>query len=190
MPPYANASDVKPPLLFALMAGAEALFGPCLLAAKALAMAPVGDSVRFVPVRGRRFMGELSGVAAALFYIVASLVLSGAVSPAELIMAPFTAFGMLAGFAAIVQGRPRLWVLAGAGALLGAAACVKQTAIFEALSLVAAWFCRVPRETVFRRLPRSLPGPSLSRRGLHCFSLPRVISTRCLTTSWCPPWAG
>ena len=135
MPPYANALDVKPPLLFALMAGAEALFGPSLLAAKALTMAAVSATACALYLFGRRFMGELSGVAAALFYIMASLVLSGTVSPAELIMAPFTAFGMLAGFAALAPGRPRLWLLAGAGVLFGAAACVKQTAIFEALPL-------------------------------------------------------
>jgi 4-amino-4-deoxy-L-arabinose transferase-like glycosyltransferase len=144
MPPYANAFDVKPPLLFALIAGAEALFGPCLLAAKALAMAAVSATACALYLFGRRFIGELSGVAAALFYIVASLVLSGALSPAELIMAPFTAFGMLAGFAAIAQRRPRLWLLAGAGVLLGAAACVKQTAIFEALPLAVVLVLRRP----------------------------------------------
>ena len=158
MPPYANAFDVKPPLLFALIAGAEALFGPCLLAAKALTMAAVSATACALYLFGRRFIGELSGVAAALFYIVASLVLSGALSPAELIMAPFTAFGMLAGFAAIAQRKPRLWLLAGAGVLFGAAACVKQTAIFEALPLaVVLVLRRPPRTALSRRWPRLLP---------------------------------
>ncbi|MGB8869080.1 MAG: hypothetical protein WCC96_07540, partial [Rhodomicrobium sp.] len=39
VPPYAGSFDVKPPLLFLLMAGSEALFGPTLLAAKALTTA-------------------------------------------------------------------------------------------------------------------------------------------------------
>jgi len=137
MPPYANAFDVKPPLLFALLAVAEALFGPTLLAAKALIIATVSATACALYLFGRRFLGELSGVAAALFYIVASLTLGGTFSPAELIMAPFTAFGMLAGFAAITRLRPPMLLVALAGVLLGAAACVKQTVIFEALPLAA-----------------------------------------------------
>jgi len=144
MPPYANAFDVKPPLLFALMAAAETLFGPSLLAAKTLTMAAVSATACALYLFGRRFTGELSGVAAALFYIAASLTLSGTFSPAELIMAPFVAFGMLAGFAAIAPERPRLWLAAGAGVLFGAAACVKQTAIFEALPLTAFLVFRRP----------------------------------------------
>ena len=144
MPPYANAFDVKPPLLFALLALAEAIFGPTLLAAKALIMATVSATACALYLFGRRFLGELSGVAAALFYIVASLTLGGTFSPAELIMAPFTAFAMLAGFAAIARVRPPLLLVAGAGALLGAAACIKQTVIFEALPLAAFLVFRRP----------------------------------------------
>jgi hypothetical protein len=51
---------------------------------------------------------------------------------------------MLAGFPAIAQGRPRLWVLAGAGVLFGATTCVKQTAIFEALPLAVVVVLRRP----------------------------------------------
>ena len=144
LPPYANAFDVKPPLLFALLAGAEALFGPTLFAAKALIMATVSVTACALYLFGRRFLGELSGVAAALFYIAASLTLGGTFSPAELIMAPFTAFAMLAGFAAIGQERPSLLLVAAAGGFLGAAACVKQTVIFEALPLAAFLVFRRP----------------------------------------------
>jgi len=45
MPPYAHSFDVKPPLLFALMAAAEAVFGPSLIAAKALTMAAVSAAM-------------------------------------------------------------------------------------------------------------------------------------------------
>jgi 4-amino-4-deoxy-L-arabinose transferase-like glycosyltransferase len=152
MPPYANAFDVKPPLLFALLAGAEALFGPTLLAAKALIMATVSATACALYLFGRRFLGEISGVAAALFYIAASLTLGGTFSPAELIMAPFTVFGMLAGFAAIARDRPALLLVAGAGVLLGAAACVKQTVIFEALPLAAFLVLQRPRGDGLRAL--------------------------------------
>ena len=146
MPPYAHSFDVKPPLLFALMAAAEAVFGPSLIAAKALTIAAVSATACALYLFGRRFVSELSGIAAAFFYIVASLTLAGTVSPAELIRAPFIAFGMLAGFAAIARPRPSLWLAAGAGVLFGAAAMVKQTAIFEAATLVAFLLFSHPRK--------------------------------------------
>ncbi len=141
-PPYAGAFDVKPPLLFALMAGGEALFGPALYAAKALAMAAVAATACGLYLFGRRFMGQLSGLAAALFYIAASVTLGGTFSPAELLMAPFTAFGMLLGLGAALSGGRRLRLFFAAGLLLGAAACVKQTALFDALALVV-YLCAV-----------------------------------------------
>lgn len=140
MTPYANSFDVKPPLLFALTAAAEFVFGANLFAAKALAMASVSATAFALYVFGRRFLGERAGVTAALFYIASSLTLGGTFSPAELIMAPFTAFGMLLGCLAAQTQRPRPWLLLAAGLCLGAAACVKQTALFEALPLAAFLF--------------------------------------------------
>ena len=151
MPPYAYAFDVKPPLLFALMAGAEAVFGPSLLAAKALAMASVAATACALYLFGQRFMSGFAGVSAALFYIASSLTLGGTFSPAELMMAPFTAFGMLLGFlAACAPGRPAKGQLLAAGLCLGAAACVKQTAVFEALPLAAFLFLQRPLRDTFR----------------------------------------
>jgi hypothetical protein len=167
-PPYANALDVKPPLLFALLAGAEALFGPSLLAAKVLTMAAVSATACALYLFGRRFIGDLSGVAAALFYIVASLTLSGTFSPAELILGPFTAFAMLTGFTAIASPRPRWWLAAGAGVLFGAAACVKQTAIFEALPLAAFLICRRPAKDGFEALAFFAAG---------CFVVPAAFAS-------------
>ena len=145
MTPYAYSFDVKPPLLFALTAGAEFVFGANLFAAKALAMVSVSATACALYVFGRRFLGVSAGVTAALLYIVSSLTLGGTFSPAELTMAPFTAFGMLLGcLAALTQIRPRLWLLLAAGLCLGAAACVKQTALFEALALAAFLFVGRP----------------------------------------------
>jgi 4-amino-4-deoxy-L-arabinose transferase-like glycosyltransferase len=141
MPPYAYSFDVKPPLLFALMAAAEAMFGPSLLAAKALAMASVAATAFALYLFGRRFLSEGAGVTAALLYILSSLSPGGAFSPAELVMAPFMAFGMLLGFSAVLaRRRPPIWPLLAAGFCLGAAASVKQTAIFEAAPLAAFLF--------------------------------------------------
>ena len=142
MTPYAYSFDVKPPLLFALTAGAEFVFGANLFAAKALAMASVSATACALYLFGRQFLGGLAGATAALLYIVSSLTLGGTFSPAELTMAPFTAFGMLLGcWAALIQrGGPRPWLLLSAGLCLGAAASVKQTALFEALPLAAYFF--------------------------------------------------
>ncbi len=139
LPPYVGSFDVKPPLLFLLMAMAEAIFGPTLFAAKALTTAAVAITSCGFYWFGRRFLGELAGAAAALLYIFSALNLGGTFSPAELIMAPFTTFGMLAGVAAFSgAARIRLFALLGAGFLFGAAACVKQTACFEAAAFALA----------------------------------------------------
>ena len=141
MTPYAYSFDVKPPLLFALTAAVEFVLGANLFAAKALAMASVSATAWALYLLGRRFLGEPAGVTAALLYIVSSLTLGGMFSPAELTMAPFTAFGMLLGcLAASTQRRPRLWLSFAAGFCLGAAASVKQTALFETLALAAFLF--------------------------------------------------
>ncbi|MFY9639747.1 MAG: glycosyltransferase family 39 protein [Rhodomicrobium sp.] len=136
VPPYAGSFDVKPPLLFLLMAGSEALFGPTLLAAKALTTAAAAIAACGLYLFGRHFIGALAGVTAAIFYILSTLTLGGTFSPAELLMAPFTAFGMLAGLAALLDcRRARFRTLFASGFLFGAAACIKQTAIFTAAPL-------------------------------------------------------
>ncbi|MGA7323862.1 MAG: glycosyltransferase family 39 protein [Rhodomicrobium sp.] len=149
LPPYAGSFDVKPPLLFLLMAGAEALFGPALWAAKALAIAAAAFTACGLYLFGRRFIGELAGAAASLLYLISVLNLGGTFSPAELIMAPFTTFGMLIGAAALLdQARSNVPAFLASGLLYGAAACVKQTALFEAapwaLALVTGNRARPP----------------------------------------------
>ncbi len=172
MPPYAYAFDVKPPLLFALMVGSEAVFGPCLLAAKALAMASVAAIACALYLFGRRFIGEFAGVSAALFYIASSLTPGGAFSPAELMMAPFTAFGMVLGFpAARAPRRPATGRLLAAGFCLGAAACVKQTAVFEALPLAAFLFLGRPLRDSFKALAAFAAGFLIVPAGFALFFL-------------------
>ncbi len=172
MPPYAYSFDVKPPLLFALMTGAEAMFGPGLLAAKALAMASVAAAACALYLFGRRFIGEFTGVSAALFYIASSITLGGAFSPAELMMAPFTAFGMLLGFPAACASRsPTMGRLLAAGLCLGAAACVKQTAVFEALPLGAFLFLGRPLMDSFKAVAAFAAGFLIVPAGFALFFL-------------------
>jgi len=139
VPLYVGSFDVKPPLLFLLMAMAEALVGPTLFAAKALTTAAVAITSCGLYWFGRRFAGELAGAAAAILYIFSALNLGGTFSPAELIMAPFTTFAMLAGVVALSScGRARFFSLLTSGLLFGAAACIKQTAIFEGAAFALA----------------------------------------------------
>ena len=195
--PYAGAFDVKPPGLFALMALAEAIFGPAAIASKALCIAASGAAafgtyliarrlvqpeasshpfaeasqanlprisctrfnellVRLIrgksckrqPQTGQDFprgvlAGEIAGLAAALLYTASSLALSRTNTNAELLMAPFAVFGMLAALRAILDGgRARIGLLLAAGLWFGAAASIKQTAAFEAmpaLAMVLLW---------------------------------------------------
>jgi 4-amino-4-deoxy-L-arabinose transferase-like glycosyltransferase len=165
MPPYAY---FKPPLLFALMAAAEAAFGPSLLAAKALAMASVSATAYALFLFGGRFLSERAGVTAALLYILSSLSLGGAFSPAELILAPFAAFGMLLGSsAALGRRRPSIWPLLAAGFCLGAAASVKQIAIFEAAPLATILFFGRPPTGGRRERCSAAAAPPLSARASH-----------------------
>lgn len=139
VPPYAGTFDVKPPLLFLLMAASETVFGPTLWAAKVLTTAAVAIAAYGLFLFGRKFLGTLTGAAAAFFYILSTVTLGGTFSPAELIMAPFNTFGMLAGAVALLdRRRPPILLLLGSGLLFGAAACIKQTAVFTAAPLALA----------------------------------------------------
>jgi len=165
LPPYVGAFDVKPPLLFLLMTASEALFGPVLLAAKALATTAAALAACGLYLFGRRFMGEIAGVSAAVLYIVSTLSLGGTFSPAELIMAPFTVFGMLSGALALFgPAQVRIGCLLLSGLLFGAAVCVKQTALFEAAALaLALMLSRPAAERVKKSAPPLLSWPGLSR---------------------------
>ncbi len=146
--PYAATFDVKPPGLFALMAASESLFGASALASKALGMAATGATAFALYLFGRRISGEISGAVSALLYIASSLALSRSNVTAELLMAPFTATGMLIAFPAAFRRCPvRLPVLFFAGACFGATASIKQTAVFESfpLFLILIAKCSSPR---------------------------------------------
>ena len=146
LPPYAGAFDIKPPLLFLLMAGAEALFGPTLMASKALINAASVLTACGLYLFGRRYLGAPAGIAAAILYTFASVTLGSTFATAETLMAPFTTFAMVAGFAALLERRrlPLVALLA-AGLLSGAAACVKQTGIFTAAPLFLGLLLFQPR---------------------------------------------
>jgi 4-amino-4-deoxy-L-arabinose transferase-like glycosyltransferase len=141
--PYAGAFDVKPPGLFALMALAESIFGPTLIASKALCIAASGAAAFGAYLIARRLAGEIAGLAAALLYTASSLALSRSNTNAELLMAPFAVSGILAALPAILDDRCASYrPLLVAGLWFGAAASIKQTAVFEAIPLLAVALLR------------------------------------------------
>jgi 4-amino-4-deoxy-L-arabinose transferase-like glycosyltransferase len=146
LPPYAGSFDVKPPLLFLLMAGAQALFGPTLVASKILVNATAVLTACGLYLFGLRYLGAIAGAAAAILYTFASMTLGSTFTTAETIMAPFTTFAMLAGLAALLERR-RLPVAAllASGLLTGAAACVKQTGVFTAAPVLLGLLLYQPR---------------------------------------------
>jgi hypothetical protein len=71
-------------------------------------------------------------------------------APPELLASAFVALGVMVGWGAMADARPRLGAAALAGLLMGAALSVKQPAVFEAAALglavlvAAPWRARVP----------------------------------------------
>jgi hypothetical protein len=137
--PYVGSFDVKPPGLFAAMAAAEAIFGAKIWAAKAVEIAAVTATSFGLWLIGRRFLGAAAGLVAAVLYIVSSLTLGGTGTPAPLLAAPFTTFGMAITLPSLVDRvGGRLSPLFAAGLLFGIAVTINHSPIFEAGALVLA----------------------------------------------------
>jgi len=129
--PYVGVFDVKPPGLFALLAAAEAIFGPTLAALRAVSISSDAVTATALFFLARRFGDTRVGVFAAILYPVLSLIAIGYDA-----YCPLAALTTLAFLAALSPLSPvRRAVLAGLA--IGAAGAVKQTAGFEALALLA-----------------------------------------------------
>jgi hypothetical protein len=131
LPPYLTVYDVKPPGFFALLAVAEAAFGPTLDALRALAVVCDAATAVALLMLGRRFGAPAVGIAAALVYPPLSELVTA--NDAYCPLAALTSFA----FVAALSRRPLVARTLVAGLLIGAAGAVKQTAGFEALALVA-----------------------------------------------------
>ena len=129
--PYAGVFDVKPPGLFALVAAAEAVFGPTLEALRAVAIVSDAVAATTLFLLARRFGDARIGVFAAILYPVLSLIAIG--YDAYCPLAALTALAFLAALSPLSLLRRA----ALAGLAIGAAGAVKQTAGFEALALLA-----------------------------------------------------
>lgn len=129
--PYRDAFDVKAPGVFALTALAQSFFGPGLLALKAVAIASDALTGANLWRIGRRLNAPGAGLFAALLFPALSVFVINNTAYSAL-----AALTTLAFAAALSPGSPMR--RAGlAGLAIGAACCVKQTAAFEALALLA-----------------------------------------------------
>ncbi len=129
--PYAGVFDVKPPGLFALVAAAEAVFGPSLEALRAVSISSDAVTATTLFLLARRFGNPSVGVFAAILYPVLSLIAIGYDGCCPL--AALTALAFLAALSPLSLVRRA----ALAGLAIGAAGTIKQTAGFEALALFA-----------------------------------------------------
>ncbi len=134
--PYVNSFDVKPPLLFAIYALTQSLFGASPVVLKGLEVFAVAAGAmtlyRLVLAHGTR----PAALWAALLYPIYSLSLSGVNAPNTLIQLPFIilAFDCMLTVSSD-RSRTGLKSVFIAGVLIGAATMIKQTAIFEAAAL-------------------------------------------------------
>jgi hypothetical protein len=125
-PPYLAVFDVKPPGYFALLALAQALFGPSIETLHGLSLACNVVTACSLYAIGRRLDAEAAGFAAALtFAVLAAFLLANDAYP------PLVALTTLAFLAALSPGGA-----AWSGLACGAAMMVKQTAVMEAAALL------------------------------------------------------
>lgn len=141
--PYRDQFDVKPPGLFLAVALAVRLFGPSLLAIKLLAIAGVALTALGLHLIARRSISSAVALWAPVVFVVTSLFERGVDAPTLWVQAPFIVFAVL--LASPAGARPAgLRAVAVAGALIGAAGMVKQTALFEGLFVLGLALWRRP----------------------------------------------
>lgn len=127
--PYTTFFDIKPLGSTTLVAGAMLLFGERVVAARALALACVVATALLLRLVARELGGgRVAGFLAAVLYVAFSARLGGLAAHTEVLLAPFTAAGVLL---LLREGRraaaapPRAPRLLAAGLLLGAAVWIK-----------------------------------------------------------------
>lgn len=138
--PYRDVFDIKPPGLFLAVVGAVALFGPTLFGIKMLATAGVALAAFGLHLIARRHVSAAVAVWAPAIYVVTSLFEGGVDFPTLWVQAPFVVFAVLLAMPRDARAAG-LGAAAAAGLLIGVAGMIKQTALFEAVFVLAllAW---------------------------------------------------
>jgi hypothetical protein len=150
--PYLSYWDLKPPLLFAVFAGAIAVLGLSVEAIRLAGAICVISTALAVRALGRRSLSPASGILAAAMFIVSITALQGGQATlSELVAIVPLLFGLLILTTPALSTR-RLFF---AGALLGVASLVRLNLVLVPL-VVASWilFSRRPRSLT--RAPRQL----------------------------------
>ncbi|HXT08961.1 MAG TPA: glycosyltransferase family 39 protein [Roseiarcus sp.] len=147
-PPYLNAFDVKPPGYFALLALAQAMFGPTLAALNGLTAICEFATGLCLWRLGREFAGPAAGVFAAFGYPLLSCMLAANPAYPPLALATTAAFALAV---APWEWRRRVRL---AGFAIGLAIAIKQTAGLEGLALL--WLLLREPEARGRRLGTAL----------------------------------
>lgn len=151
--PYRDIFDIKPPGMFLATLAAATLLGPSILTMKLLAAAGVAAAALGLHLIARRHISPAVALWAPALYVVTSLFERGVDTPPLWVQAPFIVFAVLLA----LPGRERaagLGATLAAGLLIGAAGMIKQTAVFEAVFVLAL--------LLWRRPGRSWPGAVLA----------------------------
>jgi Dolichyl-phosphate-mannose-protein mannosyltransferase len=146
--PYVGAFDIKPPGFFAILAGAETLFGDGLQTLKAVSIFSDAVAAAALYFLGCRMGSKSIGLFAALLYPFLSEIVAN--NPPYAPLAAFTTLSFLAALSRL----PILMRSILAGLAIGAAVTIKQTAAFEAMALIVVLF-RAP-DAPSRRLNAGL----------------------------------
>ena len=138
--PYVQLYDIKPPVIFLLLAGAMALFGESLLVVRAVGDLFLLASCIAVFAIARRQIGQAPAGLGALMLIAIHAVYFGQPTYTEV---PATAM-LMAALWLLLARRERLWGLAAAGLLLSLATLTRTNLgiVAAALSVwlaIAAW---------------------------------------------------
>ena len=132
--PYAASFDVKPPLIFVVLALAQAVFGMHIWVVKLVEILAVALGALGIFELTARCRPGHAGLWASLLYIGFSLPMMGVYFPVQSIQMALTVWAMVEAVKA--QKTENRVSLCLSGAYIGLAVLSKQTAAFEALALM------------------------------------------------------
>lgn len=141
--PYAGVWDIKPPGIFLIFAGADALFGANPLGGRLLAALAIGIAAAGLYRLCDRVLDDRkAGLIAAALLPPYTLLFDGLAGKPELFCAPLVTWGILLAVEGISAPERRAFGrLILSGVLMGFAATIKQTAVFEIIfvGIALAW---------------------------------------------------
>jgi len=132
--PYSKTFDVKPPMIFAVLAAFQSVFGMQFLTIKIIEMLSVGVSAYGVWRILELFDQKKAAVWAAILTVGFSLSLLGVYFPVQLLQMMFTVLAILSCCKYIISGKVIHNYIG--GFLIGLCILTKQTAVFEGIAFL------------------------------------------------------